>query len=40
MKNNIILASKSEIRKKIEKNPKLPKYLKTKRGSGYVLWID
>ena len=30
----------NRLRKKIEKNPKAPKYLKTKRGSGYVLWID
>ena len=30
----------NRLRKKIEKNPKIPKYLKTKRGSGYVLWID
>ena len=30
----------NRLRKKIEKNPKVPKYLKTKRGSGYVLWID
>ena len=30
----------NRLRKKIEKNPKVPKYLKTKRGLGYVLWID
>ena len=30
----------NRLRKKIEKNPKIPKFLKTKRGSGYVLWID
>ena len=30
----------NRLRKKIEKNPKMPKYLKTKRGSGYELWID
>jgi two-component system phosphate regulon response regulator OmpR len=30
----------NRLRKKIEKNPKVPKYLKTKRGSGYILWID
>jgi|TARA_B110000196_G_C21006311_1_gene595537 two-component system, OmpR family, phosphate regulon response regulator OmpR len=30
----------NRLRKKIEKNPKIPKYLKTKRGSGYLLWID
>ena len=26
--------------KKIEINPKNPKFLQTIRGSGYVLWID
>ena len=30
----------NRLRKKIEKNPKFPKYLKTKRGSGYELWIE
>ena len=30
----------NRLRKKIEKNPKIPKFLKTKRGSGYELWID
>ena len=30
----------NRLRQKIEKNPKIPKFLKTKRGSGYVLWID
>ncbi len=30
----------NRLRKKIEKNPKIPKFLKTKRGSGYVLWIN
>ena len=30
----------NRLRKKIEKNSKVPKYIKTKRGSGYVLWID
>ena len=30
----------NRLRKKIEKNPKIPRFLKTKRGSGYVLWID
>ncbi len=30
----------NRLRKKIEKNPKMPKFLKTKRGSGYELWID
>ena len=30
----------NRLRKKIEKDPKIPKFLKTKRGSGYELWID
>ena len=30
----------NRLRKKIEKNPRFPKYLKTKRGSGYELWIE
>ena len=30
----------NRLRKKIEINPKEPKHLKTKRGSGYLLWID
>ena len=30
----------NRLRKKIEKDPKTPKFLKTKRGSGYELWID
>ena len=30
----------NRLRKKIEKNPKIPKFLKTKRGSGYELWIN
>jgi len=30
----------NRLRKKIEKNPKIPKFLKTKRGSGYVLWVN
>ena len=30
----------NRLRKKIEKNPKIPKFLKTKRGLGYELWID
>ena len=30
----------TRLRKKIEKNPKNPKYLQTIRGSGYVLWIE
>ena len=29
----------TRLRKKIESNPKSPKYLQTIRGSGYVLWI-
>ena len=27
-------------RKKIEKDPKNPKFLQTIRGAGYVLWIE
>ena len=30
----------TRLRKKIEVNPKNPKYLQTLRGSGYVLWIE
>ena len=30
----------TRLRKKIEANPKNPKYLQTIRGSGYVLWIE
>jgi two-component system phosphate regulon response regulator OmpR len=30
----------NRLRKKIEKDPKVPKFLKTKRGTGYELWID
>ena len=30
----------TRLRKKIEINPKNPKYMKTIRGSGYVLWIE
>ena len=30
----------TRLRKKIENNPKSPKYLQTIRGSGYVLWIE
>ena len=30
----------NRLRKKIEKNPKFPKNLKTKRGAGYLLWIN
>ena len=29
----------TRLRKKIESNPKNPKFLQTIRGSGYVLWI-
>ena len=30
----------TRLRKKIEENPKGPKYLQTIRGAGYVLWIE
>ena len=30
----------TRLRKKIETNPKRPKYLQTIRGTGYVLWIE
>ena len=30
----------TRLRKKIEDDPKNPKYLQTIRGAGYVLWID
>ena len=30
----------TRLRKKIEMDPKNPKYLQTLRGSGYVLWIE
>ncbi len=30
----------TRLRKKIESNPKSPKYLQTIRGEGYVLWIE
>jgi len=30
----------TRLRKKIEMNPKNPKYLQTIRGEGYVLWIE
>ena len=30
----------TRLRKKIEIDPKSPKFLQTLRGSGYVLWIE
>ena len=30
----------TRLRKKIEIDPKNPKFLQTIRGSGYVLWIE
>ena len=30
----------TRLRKKIEFDPKNPKYLQTIRGAGYVLWIE
>ena len=30
----------TRLRKKIEINPKNPKYLQTIRATGYVLWIE
>ena len=30
----------TRLRKKIEENPRTPKYLQTIRGEGYVLWIE
>ena len=30
----------TRLRKKIENDPKNPKYLQTIRGVGYVLWIE
>ena len=30
----------TRLRKKIELDPKNPKYLQTIRGTGYVLWIE
>jgi len=30
----------TRLRRKIEENPKMPRYLRTVRGKGYVLWPD
>ncbi|MBL4907551.1 MAG: response regulator [Sneathiella sp.] len=30
----------TRLRRKIEDDPKLPRYLQTVRGEGYVLWVD
>ena len=30
----------TRLRKKIESDPKNPKFLQTIRGAGYVLWIE
>ena len=30
----------TRLRQKLEINPKNPKFLQTKRGAGYVLWIE
>ena len=30
----------TRLRKKIENDPKNPKFLQTIRGTGYVLWIE
>ena len=30
----------TRLRKKIETDPKNPKYLQTLRGTGYVLWVE
>ena len=30
----------TRLRKKIEEDPKNPKFLQTIRGAGYVLWIE
>lgn len=30
----------TRLRRKIEDDPKLPRYLQTVRGEGYVLWAD
>jgi two-component system, OmpR family, phosphate regulon response regulator OmpR len=30
----------TRLRRKIEKDPKLPRYLQTVRGEGYILWAD
>ena len=30
----------TRLRKKLEEDPKIPKYVQTVRGKGYVLWVD
>jgi len=30
----------TRLRRKIETNPKMPQYLQTVRGEGYILWVD
>jgi len=30
----------TRLRRKIERDPKIPQYLQTVRGEGYVLWAD
>ena len=37
---NLIDVIITRLRKKIETDPKNPKYLQTLRGMGYVLWIE
>ena len=37
-KKTIVIITR--LRKKIEVDPKNPKYLQTLRGMGYVLWIE
>jgi hypothetical protein len=37
-KKTIVIITR--LRKKIETDPKNPKYLQTLRGAGYVLWIE
>ena len=39
-KERSIVVIITRLRKKIEQNPKSPKYLQTIRGEGYVLWIE